>query len=331
MDKHKKLKARNSSYWQKRMENVLVENEQTALKYEQKLLKIYNEYKLIVEQQLQAFYQKYAEETGLSLVDAKKRLNPKQLKSFHQQQKIYIDKVEELIEKGASLEKYKKTLDKLAGRARVTRLQEIQNNINTEIMLLNGEQEVNLTDTLETVYKNGFSATLQVLEQGLNIGVSFTSPDSNYIMKVLKTPWSGDNYSDIIWKNKAKLTNWLNTSLPRHLAMGSTIPEMTKDLQHNLDVNFKAARRLVRTEANYVSNQASMEAYEQSGVVDKYQYIATLDERTSEICEDMNLRIFNVKDSQVGVNTPPLHPHCRSTTIPYLEEYAEEYQYRKDG
>ena len=97
MDKYKKLKARNSSYWQKRMENVLVENEQTALKYEQKLLKIYNEYKLIVEQQLQAFYQKYAEETGLSLVDAKKRLNPKQLKSFHQQQKIYIDKVEELI------------------------------------------------------------------------------------------------------------------------------------------------------------------------------------------------------------------------------------------
>ena len=73
-----------------------------------------------------------------------------------------------------------------------------------------------------------------------------------------------------------------------------------------------------------------MEAYEKSGVVSKYQFIATLDERTSEICEDMNLRIFNTKDSQVGVNTPPMHSNCRSTTIPYLEKYAEEYQHRKD-
>lgn len=330
MAKDKKIKRRSASYWQKRMEDVLVANEQTALQYEKRLAKLYTEHKLVIEQQIEAFYQKFAEENKISLLDAKKLLNPKQLRNFHRQQKIYLDKVEELIKKGASLENYKKTLDKLAARARVTRLQELQNNINTELMMLNGKQETELTNTLETVYKNGFNSTAKVLIEGLNLGISFTIPSTDYILKVLRTPWSGKNYSDIIWKNKEQLTNWLNTSLPRHLTMGSTIPEMVKDIQHKLDVNYNSARRLVRTETNYVSNQASMEAYEKSGVVSKYQFIATLDERTSEICEDMNLRIFNTKDSQVGVNTPPMHSNCRSTTIPYLEKYAEEYQHRKD-
>lgn len=41
---------------------------------------------------------------------------------------------------------------------------------------------------------------------------------------------------------------------------------------------------LVRTETNYFNNQADAMAYEEI-VIDKYVFVATLDNRTSEICQ----------------------------------------------
>jgi hypothetical protein len=38
----------------------------------------------------------------------------------------------------------------------------------------------------------------------------------------------------------------------------------------------------------------------------------------SEICQALDGRVFRVADAAVGINYPPCHPHCRSTTIPYF-------------
>lgn len=41
----------------------------------------------------------------------------------------------------------------------------------------------------------------------------------------------------------------------------------------------------------------------------------------------MDLKIFDLKDKEVGINYPPFHPNCRTTTIPYFEpdEIDEEF------
>ncbi|MNC70868.1 hypothetical protein D3C75_1217240 [compost metagenome] len=47
----------------------------------------------------------------------------------------------------------------------------------------------------------------------------------------------------------------------------------------------------------------------------------------------MDNKIFNLSDKQVGINYPPLHPHCRSTTVAYFgdEEPSERIARGKDG
>ena len=67
--------------------------------------------------------------------------------------------------------------------------------------------------------------------------------------------------------------------------------------------------------------QASQKAYDELDV-DKYKILATLDKRTSKICQDLDGEVFNVKDAIVGVNMPPFHwhPYCRTTTIPYIQD-----------
>ena len=70
----------------------------------------------------------------------------------------------------------------------------------------------------------------------------------------------------------------------------------------------------MRTESNYASTEMNFQAYEESGI-EEYQYLATLDLKTSKICRKLDGKIFPVKDRQIGKNCPPMHPWCRSTTI----------------
>ena len=53
-------------------------------------------------------------------------------------------------------------------------------------------------------------------------------------------------------------------------------------------------------------------------------------ESTSEICQEMDGKIFNVKDGIPGDNVPPLHPNCRSTIVPYSKWYEPETRLYRD-
>ena len=97
----------------------------------------------------------------------------------------------------------------------------------------------------------------------------------------------------------------------------SDLPKMSKILQDTFKTAANKADRLVRTEANFVLNQAEAECYENEGN-EEYEYLAVIDSRTSDICRGLNSKRFKVKDKKVGVNYPPMHPYCRSTTIPVI-------------
>lgn len=318
------MPRKSEEYWQRRFEQILISNEKTALEYEREMAKIYEEVKQELQKELESFYQRYAKENNLDLAEVKKKLNAAELKRFKTQQKIYLEKVRKLIEQGADLTAYEEVLKKLSARAYVSRLQELQYNLNTQINLLTGEQQVKMTDVLNKSYTEGYLKTVFEIHKGMGFGYSFNVPNTDDVAKVLKTPWNGDNYSGRIWQNKDKLTQWLNNELPRHFARGSGVQEMGRDLSKKLQTNYTSAVRLVRTEVNHISNESSIDGYEASGVVKQYQILATLDSRTSEICRDMDGKVFKISEKRTGVTVPPFHVNCRTTTIPYFQDMDDE-------
>ena len=73
---------------------------------------------------------------------------------------------------------------------------------------------------------------------------------------------------------------------------------------------------IVRTSLNQVQNQASQAVYAaNSKVAPKYEYVATLDSRTSGICKRLDGRKFEYNKGP----TPPQHFNCRSTTVPVVD------------
>ena len=148
----------------------------------------------------------------------------------------------------------------------------------------------------------------------------FNSLNNSIIEKAVQQKWLGENYSDRIWNDKNKLLDTLNKTFLQDVAIGKSPKAIASDIKKATGVKYSNCERLARTEFNNIANQATYDSYESTEGLKKYKYIATLDARTSTICQELSGQVFLVKEAEQGVNYPPMHANCRSTTIPYLED-----------
>jgi len=95
---------------------------------------------------------------------------------------------------------------------------------------------------------------------------------------------------------------------------------MTKQLSKRTDVAYSRAKTLVRTETSEIHNKATLDAYREMEV-EKYEFVAVLDSSTTHICQELDLEQFPVSEAEVGVNYPPMHYNCRSTTVEVLPDW----------
>ena len=86
------------------------------------------------------------------------------------------------------------------------------------------------------------------------------------------------------------------------------------------------AKRLLITESARVQAVAQKLTYlKELGEDAKYKYVAKIDSKTSKLCHSLNGEIFKVKDMMPGVNAPPMHPFCRSTTVPHVSNWRDQF------
>lgn len=68
----------------------------------------------------------------------------------------------------------------------------------------------------------------------------------------------------------------------------------------------------------FVKGEGDLLTYEKLNV-EEYEFSATLDTKTSQTCRHQDGKHYKVSEAVPGVNYPPLHPRCRSTTLVYRE------------
>lgn len=87
-----------------------------------------------------------------------------------------------------------------------------------------------------------------------------------------------------------------------------------------LDMSRRNARTVVHTGLQHVANTARAETMKANeDIVKGYRWVSTLDSRTSEICQALDGRQFDLGEGPV----PPAHPNCRSTIVPVTKTWKE--------
>ena len=291
----------NEEYWSKREAYKLKKGLKDLKKIEKELVNEYKKAMNEIGKEISNLFYKYAKDNNLSYSDAKKYLNSSEFREFKRDLKSYMKLIEETGDEELLLE-----LNTLSMKSRISRLEEMFYQCGKYI----NEVYESTNKRLQTVYsstiKDNYYQTIYDIHKAIGVGVSFSYIDNDMIKEILAFPWSGRHYSSRLWSNRTKLKNAMVEELTQMLIQGKGVKETSKALSKRLDADLKNCIRLIHTEHSYFMEQASQKAYDELDI-DKYKILATLDKRTSKICQDLDGEVFNVKDAIVGVNMPPFH------------------------
>ena len=91
---------------------------------------------------------------------------------------------------------------------------------------------------------------------------------------------------------------------------GLTTPQIARSVQNELGTTRRHATTIARTATNHVANAARREVgAANADIIKGVRYVATLDSRTTPICQALDGQVFPVDSGP----RPPQHLQCRST------------------
>lgn len=269
-----------------------------------------------IEKEINNLFEKYAKDNQLTYAEATKYLTGNEFKIWRTDIKGYLKMIEDNPE--LLLE-----LNTLAMKSRITRLEALQYEIDKQLNKLNIEAEKGTKKLLTQTLKDDYYKNVYNISKEKGFLANFSGIDNKTIERVLSYEWSGNNYSGRIWNNKQQLSKTIKEEITQMLIRGESSKKVSQRVATRMNASYKNAVRLVQTEHSYVMEQANKITYEDLKV-EKYQFLATPDERTCKVCGNLDLKIFNVKDMIPGKNCSPLHPSCRCTSLLYYEDEDDE-------
>lgn len=318
------MAQKNRDYWEERQ----VKREAKAFTTIQDIEK---EYKIALEKAKQDINKEisritttYMNDNILNYNEALKLLKGDDYKVWKKDLHDYMKEYKNLL-KTAPLDAQKLYLEieTLSAKSRISRLDSLKAQVDMEMVKLIFGVEDSSKNALNSVYRDTFLEVTKDL--GINAIVS-----RDKIKAVLDRPWSGANFSERLWTNTDNLAQTVKQEIVNGMIQGINLKTMTKRVSEKFETAKKNdVERLLRTEVNYVLNQATLDGYKEAGI-EKYEFSATLDSRTSQICSELHGEVFEIKKIAVGLNYPPMHPRCRSTTIPVIDYESLAKQGREE-
>lgn len=303
----------SKEYWEKRQHEREAKAYSSILEVEKEYKEALERARINISKNIAYISDKYMKDNRLSHNKAMKLLLGDDYKAWKRDLHSYMKEWKQL-KRTAPWEARKLWLEieTLSARSRMNVLDTLRAQIDYELIQVSDKAVQATGKALFAVYGN----TYQEVVKDLGVKSMFSE---NMVKAVIDRPWSGANYSSRLWGNSEKLARVLKQEVATGLIQGINLKIMGKRISDRIEGAKKNdVERLLRTEVNYTMNQATLDGY-RDAKIEKYTFDATLDSRTSQICAGLNGETFELSKAVVGVNYPPMHPRCRSTTTPVID------------
>jgi SPP1 gp7 family putative phage head morphogenesis protein len=305
--------ADEESYWIKRERDNIKREQMKDEMVSRKLKEIIDHALREVEKEINAFYSRYAEKSTISLAEAKKRVSEFDVQSFERTAARYVR------EKDFS-PKANKELYTYNTKMRVNRQELLMMYLNAHLVSMANEQERTFQDYLEQA---GIS---EVLRQAgiLGVNMAITTPT---LKSIVGASFYGAKWSSRIWVDMKALREELDDIINSAIVRGVHPSKYIRKIRERFEVSSFEAKRLLITETARVQVEAQKLSYQSVSNDEEaeYEYVAVMDGKTTKRCELLNKKKFKVKEMKPGINAPPMHPFCRSSTALVLGDWREDF------
>lgn len=320
---------KNSAYWKIRFEQLEAASNKNAISTFNTIQEQYIAAEREIERQISTWYQRFAKNNQITMAEARKLLTSGELAEFKWDVKEFI----KYGEQNALNPMWMKELENASARFHISRLEALRIETQQTIEKLFGGQVDEVDKLLKKNYLHNYYHTAYEIQKGFNIGWDIAAVDDRTLERLISKPWAtdGKNFSERIWSNKTSLINEIQTQLTRTFMLGKAPDDAIKAIAKKMKSSMGQAGRLVMTESAYFSSQSQKDAFNALDV-EKFEIVATLDSSTSEICRELDGKVFDMKNFEPGVTAPPFHPWCRTTTVPYFDDnFTERAARGEDG
>ena len=307
------MKNPSKKYWEDRAAGRMVSYTAKAESTADTLGKAYYATARYLQGEANDVFNAFTDKFELSIAEAETMLKNAPDKSMFEQMKTALATCNDEQKK----QELETLLSSPAYAHRIGRLNDLDSKISDMCSrLANAEIGVD-TAHLGDIVQSAYMQTVFDVTKGADYRAAFDLIPESRVKAILSTNWSGQMFSERVWDNTNALADGLKHDMLVGIMAGKSEQHMADDIMNRCGVGAFEARRLVRTETTCVANMAELYGYKELDI-DEYEFSACLDSRTSDLCRELDGKVFKRNSAQAGVNLPPMHPFCRSTTLPVL-------------
>lgn len=306
-------------YWLDRAEAQSKAYQLTEEQTNKEIERIYKQMEAWADSQINAFYGKYADAEGITLATAKKRVST-----------VDIEQYEALAEKYVTEHNFSKKADEQMrlynATMKINRLELLKAQIG--LGLVDGSNsfdrlmEQSLTDRAvqEYMHKSGILGQTLLHDDVLKRAKNIVNAD-----------FYNATFSDRIWGHCDNLSDEIAVQLNQGLIAGISPRQMASRLHQTFGASLKDAERLAVTELARVQTEVDKDLYDEQGITE-YEFMA-VGPNPCLRCQNIDGEVFSVREMEIGLNAPPMHPRCHCTTAPWFDEaeYEAWLQFLEDG
>lgn len=307
----------SSSYWKNREKKWQEECQEKDKDWQKEIMEVYQTMADEINDQIDIFYQKYAEKNEMTMAQAKQYLDRTDIEYYSRQAKRYCEEAARDMASGsysqdASKEYFTEQANKEMARyntaMKISRLEMIKHQINLRIAKAQGKvmsaAEKALSErAMETYTRQAGILGETVLNNAKNIDT------------IVHASFHGQNFSERIWgKQQDNMKKVLTKALQDCLVLGKGAAPFVRELAKETGVTTRQAQRLISTELSRVQNQAALDSMVAGGF-EEFQVVAS--PNCCKECQAINGEHFPIPKLATGTNAPPMHPNCRCSIAPF--------------
>jgi SPP1 gp7 family putative phage head morphogenesis protein len=214
-----------------------------------------------------------------------------------------------------------KNIESLGSIYRIKRLKQLLASVQKISSIGIAKAEGRLVSNLENISLYEANWNSKTIQDVVPLDIDFTMPSNSVLKQLVVTkPMEGHKLSSWIKSYPKAVTARVNKQLRTGIAAGESLPAIGQRIRSSLKVNTKQAEYIARTAvSNVVHNAREATFKENKDLIRGVQWIATLDDRTTLVCINLDGKIFEVGEGE----RPPAHFNCRSTTVPVVNSWSE--------
>lgn len=210
------------------------------------------------------------------------------------------------------------------------RLRELAKSLKSIMSVGMRDARVRLNGQLSEIALSEAKWQAAIMQQTVPVEIDFATPSLPTLRSIVTSrPMEGELLSKWASQQATSTVDRVMREVEKGLVQGDGTSKIVRRIKGTrkagyadgvLETSRREVEALVRTSVSHVTNHAREETYrENSDVVDKVQFVATLDSRTSDICMNLDGQTFPIG----GGPRPPMHFNCRSTCVPVLKSWKQ--------